>query len=167
MMASGGKLESTFCASVEVVSENNFLKTLVNNALKRIGLKNTWIDVCESLHDEVEVTDEENFALDQNKVSVCLSTQKNFADPVHPDYNDMVKTSIDFNENLKYLKFRIEIPAMQSKSCDTDSSKNAFEMLMATREHPLTKTPKKKDTDGARFTGEKNEYQLCPCFSCK
>ena len=40
-------------------------KTLVHNKLRKLGTKNCWVDFCESLLDEIDVTDEENLALDE------------------------------------------------------------------------------------------------------
>ena len=48
-------------------------KTLISNALKKIGSKNTWEDFLEELLDDVEVTDDENDALDKTNVNVTIS----------------------------------------------------------------------------------------------
>ena len=42
-------------------------KTLISNALKKIGSKNTWEDFLEELLGDVEVTDDKNDALDKKK----------------------------------------------------------------------------------------------------
>jgi hypothetical protein len=54
--------EATLHASVEV--DGKHTKTLVHNKLRKLGTKNCWADFCESLLDEIDVTDEENLALD-------------------------------------------------------------------------------------------------------
>jgi len=49
---------------------------LISNALKKIGSKNTWEDFLEELLDDVEVTDDENDALDKKNVNVTVSIDK-------------------------------------------------------------------------------------------
>jgi hypothetical protein len=53
-------------------------KTLISNALKKIGSKNTWENILEELLDDVEATDDENDALDKKKVNVTVSIDKKF-----------------------------------------------------------------------------------------
>ena len=64
-------------------------KTLISNALKKIGSKNTREDFLEELLDDVEMTDE-NDALDKKNVSVTVSIDKKFNQVVHPDYSDII-----------------------------------------------------------------------------
>jgi hypothetical protein len=47
-------------------------KTLISNALKKIGSQNTWDDFLEELLDDVEVTDDENDALNKKNVNVTV-----------------------------------------------------------------------------------------------
>ena len=47
-------------------------KTLISNALKKIGSQNTWDDFLEELLDDVEVTDNENDALNKKNVNVTM-----------------------------------------------------------------------------------------------
>ena len=51
-------------------------KTFISNALKKIGSKTTWEDFLEELLDDVEVTDDENDALDKKNVNVTVSIDK-------------------------------------------------------------------------------------------
>ena len=59
------EFEATLCASVEVAVDGKHTKTLVHNKLKKLGTKNCWVDFCESLLNAIDVTDEENLALDE------------------------------------------------------------------------------------------------------
>ena len=53
---------------VSVLSKTGKVEqTLISNILKKIGSKNTWEDFLEELLDDVEVTDDENDALDKKK----------------------------------------------------------------------------------------------------
>ena len=70
------EFEATLCASVEVTVDGKHTKTLVHNKLKKLGTKNCWVDFCESLLNAIDVTDEENLALDEKK--------KNYL-PTYPD----------------------------------------------------------------------------------
>ena len=49
---------------MEVDVDGKHTKTLVHNKLKKLGTKNCWVDFCESLLNAIDVTDEENLALD-------------------------------------------------------------------------------------------------------
>ena len=54
-------------SSVSVLSKTGKVeKTLISNALKKIGSKNTWEDFFRGV-DDVEVTDDENDALGKKK----------------------------------------------------------------------------------------------------
>ena len=67
------EFEATLCASVEVDVNGKHTKTLVHNKLKKLGTKNCWVDFCESLLNTIDVTDEENLALDEkNKLPTYL-----------------------------------------------------------------------------------------------
>ena len=67
-------MDTTWCVSVLVLSKTGKVeKTLISNALKKIGSKNTWEDFLEELLDDVEVTDDENDALDKTNVNVTIS----------------------------------------------------------------------------------------------
>jgi hypothetical protein len=61
---------------VEVTVDGKHTKTLVHNKLKKLGTKNCWVDFCESLLNAIDITDEENLALDEKK--------KNYL-PTYPD----------------------------------------------------------------------------------
>ena len=64
-------------------------KTLISNTLKKIGSKNTWEDFLEELLDDVEVTDDENDALDKKNVNVTVSVDKKFNEVVQSDYYEV------------------------------------------------------------------------------
>jgi hypothetical protein len=55
-------MDTTWCVNV---SETGKVEKNFSNALKKIGSKNTWEDFLEELLDDVEVTDDENDALDK------------------------------------------------------------------------------------------------------
>lgn len=152
-MASPFDFEATLCASVEVFVGDKREKTLVNNRLRKVGTKNVWEDFCESLLDDVGTNEAENYALDAKNVKVCLSADKNFLDPVFPEYSDSINTAIDFNKNLKYLKFKINVPKSSMVSAATALLPSAFDVLMTDMQAPQTKLARKKDTEATRFTG--------------
>ena len=56
-------MDTTWCVSVSETGKVE--KTFFSNALKKIGSKTTWEDFFEELLDDVEVTDDENDALDK------------------------------------------------------------------------------------------------------
>jgi hypothetical protein len=61
----------TWCVTVSVLSKTGKVeKTLISNALKKIGCKNTWEDFLEKL------LDDENDALDKKNVNVTVSIDK-------------------------------------------------------------------------------------------
>jgi hypothetical protein len=57
------EFEAALCASVDVAVDGT--RTLVHNKLRKLGTKNCWVDFCESLLDKIDVTDEENLAIDE------------------------------------------------------------------------------------------------------
>ena len=59
------EFEATLCALEEVAVDGKHTKSLVHNKLRKLGTKNCWVDFCESLLDEIDVTDKENLALDE------------------------------------------------------------------------------------------------------
>jgi hypothetical protein len=63
-------MDTTWCVSVSETGKVE--KTFFSNALKKIGSKTTWEDFLEELLDDVEVTDDENDALDKKNVNVTI-----------------------------------------------------------------------------------------------
>ena len=72
------EFEATLCASVDVAVDGKHTRILVHNKLRKLGTKNCWVDFCESLLDEIDVTDEENLAIDEQ---IILFTYL----PTYPD----------------------------------------------------------------------------------
>ena len=72
------EFEATLCASVEVAVDGKHTKTLVHNKLRKLGTKNCWVDFCELLLDEIDVTDKENLVLDEKKNNLSTYLPRSF-----------------------------------------------------------------------------------------
>ncbi|XP_071161424.1 uncharacterized protein [Mytilus edulis] len=146
-------MDAVMSVSVAVYSAGNFKKDLVSNVLRRFSTKEIFEDICEDVIDDLELTEEEEDALDRKHIRVSISEKSGSTEIFSPHYSDDMKLALDFNKNFKFLKFCIDI---DETSTETEASSsnvvNTFDKMMRASQ-AVNKLPRRKEAIN-KFTGD-------------
>ena len=147
-------MATTLCISVDVFRGKKHEKQVVNNKLKQYKQSYTWEEVLDDVLSDIYLNDEENAALDVAEVFLSRSSS---VDTISPEPRDSIKTVTDFDQSLRYVKFKGVIPdGGHNEEMGRGKSVDAFDVLMR-QQVALTKKPEKKDVNGLRFTGSTSD----------
>lgn len=147
-------MDAVLSISVDVQAKN-VKRNLKSNILRRSYEKETFEDICEDVIGDLELSKEEDDALDTKNVRVCISAKNNFIESFSPTYEDALSLALEFNKDFKYVKFTIDVEPRTEGELGKGVKINAFDKVMGAGQ-AVTKLPKRKNTEANRFTGRKS-----------
>ncbi|CAC5422518.1 unnamed protein product [Mytilus coruscus] len=119
-------MDAVLSVSVAVYSAGKFKKDLVTNVLRRFSKKEIFEDICEDVIADLELTKEEEDALDKKHICVSISEKSGSTEIFSPHYE---------------------------KEASSSNVVNTFYQMMGASQ-PVNKLPKRKEEAINKFTGD-------------
>ncbi|CAC5408779.1 unnamed protein product [Mytilus coruscus] len=140
------------------VEERNgtYSKTIIKNKIIKSSVKQTWEDVIDYVIGTTKISDEVDTAIEKGHLTLKLHSNTG-TETFEANPDDFVGTAYEFDKNLKYVKFIVDVTEYStSSSCVQESDRSsiagpsAFDRLM----NRSTKQPQKKNPESLRFTAK-------------
>lgn len=143
------KLEAftkAFCVTIIKVIDDRDTVSIVKNRIIEIDITSSWRKLYEETITKSNTTDSVNDGQSSRIISVLVFKQINSKDNFEPDLDQPIELLLDFDENLKFVHFKINITKDESLKNEPvqSTSSNIFAQMMQNR-NKINQKPKLKD----------------------
>ena len=125
--------EVTMCCTVLTKYRKKQSSVIINKKISRFSTKLSLTDILNEVIGETEISDSVNKALNRDKFSCKASKSEHDMNPYESEPDEILKTLVEFDKEIKYLSFIIHI---EDSETDENNNKsitgvNAFTSMMA------------------------------------